>query len=102
MNIKRKVTITLVSLMTVVAVNILISLVLANHREVRILNIHIGSNRFEVEHYLGEGKPNDTHGDEKEWFTYKGNPSLWFGRLEDSVIVCYSNNAVAEIYRIGL
>lgn len=91
-----------VTMLVIIAAGLLLSLVLANHREIRILSIHVGSNRFEVEHYLGEGQPNHSHGAEEGWLTYEGNPSLWFGRFEDSVAVCYSNNTVIKVYRLGL
>ena len=86
----------------IIVVWILLSLVYANHREIRILSVHVGSNRFEVEHYLGNGQPNHSHGIEEGWLTYEGNPSLWFGRFEDSLVICYSNNTVVKIERIGL
>lgn len=99
---RKKAVVLLITLAAIIAANMLLSIVRSNHREIRILSVHVGSSRLEVEHYLGEGQPNHSHGTEEGWLTYEGNPSLWFGRFEDSVVVCYSNNMVVKMYRIGL
>jgi len=35
-------------------------------------------------------------------FAYRGNPSLWYGRLEDRLVVCYTNDMVCDTSRVGL
>ncbi|MDF7800310.1 hypothetical protein P4C99_12605 [Pontiellaceae bacterium B1224] len=99
---RKKAIILLVMLAVLIFAGVLLSLVRANHREIRILSVHIGSNRFEVEHYLGEGRVCHSYGSKEDWWVYDGNPSLWFGRFEDSIEICYSNNVVIKTGRIGL
>jgi len=84
------------------------NLAYVNHKEIRIISIKIGSDRLVVENYIGKGRV-DISGPScgkcskgYSQFVYKGNPSLWFGRLEDSLVVCYLNNKVCDINRVGL
>jgi hypothetical protein len=35
-------------------------------------------------------------------FTYEGNSSLWSTRFEDTLVICYDNDIVCDITRIGL
>ena len=99
---RKKIIILLVTLVVLIFISVLLSLVRANHREIQILSIHIGSNRIEVENYLGKGEICYSYGPDEDWWVYNGNPSLWFGRFEDNLEICYSNNTVIKIGRVGL
>ena len=98
----------IIVLSSLLFVCILISFSYSNHRELRVLNVQVGGSKHLVEHYLGSGRIGVTPkkcsqcGSEVDNYIYKGNPSLWFGRLEDNLDICYLNNIVCEITRVGL
>ena len=100
MRIKAK-TLVVTSVVLVLA-GTLLSFVHANHREIRVLSVTVGSHRFAVDNSLGKAQPDHSRDPKEEWLVYEGNPSLWFGRLEDHVSICYSNDVVVAIERIGL
>ena len=64
--------------------------------------------RHEVERLLGPGVV-DVMGyacgecpSERTQFAYTANPSLWYGRLEDTLVVCYVEEVVCATTRVGL
>ena len=81
----------------------------ARARESAMLKIKPGVHKTQVEALLGSGQP-DTSSDgvEHHWpvgrkqYSYKGNPSLWYGRWEDELIVGYTNDIVSDTTRCGL
>jgi len=94
--------------LVVLALAIVANLTYVNHREIRILSVKISSERLEVEEYIGKGRV-DISGpacgkcfEGYRQFVYNGNPSLWFGRLEDSLVICYIKDKVCDINRGGL
>lgn len=38
----------------------------------------------------------------REQFAYEANPSLWYGRFEDTLVVCYASDVVCGVTRVGL
>jgi hypothetical protein len=80
----------------------------ARMREERILSVKPGVHRSEVERLLGPGVPDvsldlaDVKPSGKDQYSYSGNPSLWYGRFEDSIIVRYTGDVVSTTTRIGL
>ncbi len=80
----------------------------ARAREERVLRVQPGMHRSEVERLLGPGSP-DVSNDVselnpvvKDQFSYEGNPSLWYRRFEDSLVVRYTNDVATSTKRIGL
>lgn len=79
----------------------------ARVREIRILKVTPGMHRSEVERLLGPGAPDVSRDilDEspiQDQYSYPGNNTLWYGRLEDSIVVRYSEDRVSSTTRIGL
>ncbi len=77
-------------------------------REQRVLRVKPGMHRSEVERLLGAGihdeshDPADTDEAPRDQYAYRANPSLWYGRLEDALVVRYRNDVVSSISRVGL
>jgi hypothetical protein len=82
--------------------------VFARLREQKILQIRPGMQKRDVERFLGVGQPDimspacKNCPSERTQFAYRGNPSLWYGRLEDTLVVCYTNDMVCDTSRVGL
>lgn len=89
-----------------------LSFTLAHRKEIQIQKIKIGTAREGVERLLGsegikrvvsciceEPLVNEVSEDHH---AYSGNASLWFGRFEDWINVCYHENKVCSLYRSGL
>jgi hypothetical protein len=81
----------------------------ARVRENAVQKVKPGMQKAEVETLLGPGKSDiSSSGMKRDWptgrqqFSYRGNPSLWFGRWEDELIVGYTNNIVSDTERCGL
>lgn len=85
------------------------SKLVADSREEKIERIEIGLTEKEVEELLGSGEP-DVMGfacedcpKEKIQKVYDGNPSLlWYGRFEDSIVICFADGVVCGFTRVGL
>ena len=86
---------------------------LAWRREHVLTSIVPGMSRAQVDMVLGPGRlelpfPGKIQSyckrcpPEHEEFLYPGNPSLWYGNLEDELIVCYVDGVVCDTARIGL
>ena len=74
-----------------------------------MLKIKPGMPKMQVEALLGAGQPDiSSDGVEHQWppnrkqYSYRGNPSLWYGHLEDQIIVGYTNDVVSDTTRCGL
>jgi hypothetical protein len=87
----------------------LFSWVSARARERRVLKVMPGMPKPEVEKLLGSGVPDHSGSAETAtWptnrvqFSYRANPSLWYGRWEDELIVSYTNGVVSNTERCGL
>lgn len=82
--------------------------VVARVRERAISQIKPGMHKRAVESLLGLGQPDimspacENCPDAREQLTYRGNPSLWYGRLEDTLVICYTNEVVCDTSRVGL
>ena len=81
----------------------------ARVQEDRIRRIKPGMHKTEVEKLLGAGSPDiSSSGKGEKWpperkqYSYKGNPSLWYLRWEDELIVGYTNEIVSDTERCGL
>jgi len=85
----------------------------AVYREAVLESVENGMTPAEVESILGppieedriaRGFPSDCamcpQADRE--IVYKGNQSLWLGRLEDRLFVCYRQNQVCDKYHVGL
>lgn len=89
-------------------VTLAVSGFLALQREDRVLRVQPGMHRAEVERLLGPGAPDvsfdvtEENPKIEDQHYYRANPSLWYGRFEDNLIVRYSNGRVVSISRIGL
>jgi hypothetical protein len=78
-------------------------------REQAVLKVRPGMPKHEVEKLLGPGVADQSgSADTAKWptnrqqFSYRANPSLWYGRWEDALIVSYTNDAVSNTERCGL
>ncbi len=84
-------------------------------REQKVLKVQIGMSRIEVEKLVGNPRGDDEdcayitcpenaqsnpENARSNW--YHANASLWYGRLEDKLLICYDNDIVCELRRIGL
>ena len=82
--------------------------IFAYYREQKVLKIKIGMNKTEVENLLGSGEEGSTVCSSQlcpkdpQHFWYPANPSFWFGRFEDTLLVCYDGKRVCSIERVGL
>ena len=81
----------------------------ARSRESAIRRVRPGVSKAQVEVVLGVGQPDiSSDGQDHHWpperkqFWYRGNPSLWYGRREDTLVVGYTNDVVSDIQRQGL
>jgi hypothetical protein len=83
--------------------------VIADSKEKKIDRIEIGLTEEQVEALLGQGRP-DVMGnackdcpEKKIQKVYDGNPSLlWYGRFEDSIVICFADGIVCGFTRVGL
>jgi hypothetical protein len=77
----------------------------AKERKQRQLSLGIAQSQVEVvlgsPKYPGQVITNEAHGVVTQ-LTYRGNPSLWYGRLEHYIRVSYRDGRVVEIERYGL
>lgn len=87
----------------------LFSWISARERENAVLKVMPGMHRKEVERLLGAGSPDQsgsagmvTWPTNREQYSYRANPSLWYGRWEDALIVSYTNDAISNTERCGL
>jgi len=78
-------------------------------KEGKIRGIKPGRHKTQVQQLLGPGQTNSTSdgvnhksSPGREQYSYKGNPSLWYGRWEDELIVGYTNDIVSDTTRCGL
>ena len=100
-----------VLVLVMVVLGIILRMTFANRKEIKILSVKIGSNRWQVEELLGSGG-NKKHTSctceqspmqvSEDHYAYRGNGSLWYGRFEDYLNICYSDNVVCGMYRSGL
>jgi hypothetical protein len=81
----------------------------ARAKESAMRKVKPGMHKAEVEALLGPGLPDiSSDGREHNWppgrmqYCYKGNPSIWYLRWEDELIVGYTNDTVADTLRCGL
>ncbi len=98
-----------ISAAVVVAILVIFTGILALNKENRIRSISIGMHKTQVEALLGPGQPDiSSDGVDHKWppgrqqYSYKGNPSLWYLRWEDELIVGYTNDIVSDTERCGL
>lgn len=82
--------------------------IFAINREKRVENIRVGITEKEVVALLGPGRPdvmspacNDCPKERKQ-LAFKANQSLWYGRFEDSIIICFVDGVVCDFTRVGL
>src|SRR5262245_45589242 len=77
--------------------------VAARLRESKVKQIKLGISKSEVEQLLGKGYPDvsspvcEKCPPRREQFVYPANPSLWYGRFEDTLIVCYVDGVVCDM-----
>lgn len=92
----------------VIVILLLFSLVHDVYKENKVNKIFLGMSQEKAEQILGKGKKSyvypvcskcETYDTQ---FSYDGNASLWFGRLEDTIIICYSNNIACDMKRVSL
>lgn len=82
--------------------------VVARLREQKILQVRPGMHKSEVERLLGVGLPDimspacEKCPTGRLQYVYRANQSLWYGRLEDTLVVCYTNDLVCDTTRVGL
>jgi hypothetical protein len=82
--------------------------VTAKVREGKVLRVRPGMHKNEVEQLLGRGEPDvmspacEKCPPGRKQFVYEANASLWYGRLEDNLVVCYVNDVVCDTTRVGL
>ena len=82
--------------------------VAARLRERKMVQIIPGMHKGEVERLLGASRPDsmlpacEKCPTERSQYVYRGNPSLWYGRLEDTLVVCFTNDVVCDTTRVGL
>lgn len=80
----------------------------AKVREGKVLRVQPDMHRSEVEQLLGRGVPDvmvpacEKCPSGRKQFVYEANASLWYGRLEDRLSVCYVNDVVCDSTRVGL
>ena len=80
----------------------------ARVREQKIVQVIPGMQKRDVDRLLGAGRPDimspacDKCPTERAQYVYSGNPSLWYGHFEDALVVCYTNDFVCGITRVGL
>ncbi len=80
----------------------------ARLRENRVLQIKPGMKMEYVERLLGAGVADvmptacQSCPKDRKQFAYAANPSLWYGRFEDNLVVCYNSDVVCAITRVGL
>ena len=80
----------------------------AYDRERRVLAVRPGVPRAVVTRLLGDGAPSvmaplSGGGDASdEQRAFRGNPSLWYGRFEDTLVVRFAGGRVSGVERIGL
>ncbi len=80
----------------------------AKVREGKVLRVQPGMHKNEVEQLLGPGVPDvmspacERCPPVKMQFAYEANASLWYGRLEDNLVVGYVNDVVCDTTRVGL
>jgi len=86
----------------------LVTGLMARVREGKVLRVLPGMSKAEVDKLLGAGRLDtspsgcpDCSG-EKTKYVYKGNPSVWFGHLDDALVVCYVEGVVCGTYRVSL
>jgi hypothetical protein len=97
-----------VAVVAVVVIAALCTGVVARAREQRISRITPGMYKRDVERLLGAGGSDimspacERCPTGRTQFSYRGNPSLWYGRLEDTLVVCYTNDVVCDTTRVGL
>ena len=82
--------------------------VAARLRENRVLQIKPGMKMEQVERLLGTGVADvmptacQNCPKDRKQFAYDANPSLWYGRFEDKLVVCYNSDVVCATTRVGL
>ena len=84
----------------------------ARYKESVLDNVFIGMTREQAEQILGPAIQDRLEVGQKPScpicpqadaeIVYKGNPSLWLGRLEDTLRVCYAANRVCDKFHVGL
>jgi len=108
---KRNLYRTCIALLLVFMFGLLLSFTLANRKEIQIQKIKIGTTRIMVERLMGskgDKRPVSCNCEDpsmtvsEDHYSYKGNGSLWYGRFEDHINVCYNENVVCSLYRSGL
>jgi hypothetical protein len=94
---------------TIVAILAICTGMSAFDKETKIRQIKPGMNKTQVEALLGPGKTDgSSDGANHKWpsgrlqYSYEGNPSLWYLRWEDALIIGYTNDSVSDIQRCGL
>jgi hypothetical protein len=82
--------------------------VAARVREGRVSSVKVGMSRADVERILGPGRSTSatpvcpTCPATRTQFEYEGNPSLLYGHLADRFVVCYVDDVVCGMTRVGL
>lgn len=82
--------------------------VTAHVREGKLEQIRPGMRKRDVERLLGAGQPSimspacEKCPPGRTQYAYNANPSLWYGRLEDTLVVCYVGDVVCDTSRVGL
>jgi hypothetical protein len=82
--------------------------VAARVRERKVVQVKSGMHKSEVEQLLGPGRPDimspacEKCPTGRSQYVYRANQSLWYGRLEDALVVCYTNDVVCDTTRVGL
>jgi len=77
-------------------------------KEKKINRIEIGMTEEKVVRLLGPGSVDhmspacERCPETRKQKVYRGNPSLWYGRLEDFIVVCYVDGIVCDQSRVGL
>ena len=103
---KRKVV--LYSVLAFCFIFMLATFLLAFLQENKIKTIKVGMSKASVEQLLGAGRENfmspacESCPDDREQLNYRGNPSIWYGHLEDSLVVCFVAKKVCGLSRVGL
>ena len=91
----KKIALALLVLIVLIA---LCSGVTARVRESKITKVRLGMHKRDVERLPAcEHCPTGF-----SQYVYRANQSLWYGRLEDALVVCYTNDVVCDTSRVGL
>jgi hypothetical protein len=95
-------------LLLIIFVLLSVSFGIALHRENKVLSVSVGMGKSEIEKILGQpAYPPRVKESQKgevlsEEIYYKANPTLWFGRWEDNLVVTYKDGVSIVISRVGL